>query len=55
MNTTTIKNFLLKYGFMVVLLLIVAIYSLSASSFLTISNWLSMMHAFAPTLIMITG
>jgi ribose/xylose/arabinose/galactoside ABC-type transport system permease subunit len=54
-TTVSFGEFLLHYGFYLVLLFLIIGFSFGAPNFLTADNFLNMLHTLAPTLIMISG
>lgn len=54
-NRVTPVNFLLSYGFVIVLVLMIVLFSVAASSFFTLKNAIFILHAAAPTMILATG
>jgi ribose/xylose/arabinose/galactoside ABC-type transport system permease subunit len=51
----SIGGFFLRFGFIFALLVLMVVFTNSAKNFLTVDNFLNMMHTLAPTLIMISG
>lgn len=50
-----LRSFALRYGFTIVLVAVVAFYSLAAPRFLTATNIISLLHAAAPLLVIASG
>ncbi len=54
-RTTSIRDFLLTYGFVLIMVGVLIFFSLTNQNFLTINNALSIMHTAAPTIILASG
>ncbi|MBK8051421.1 MAG: ABC transporter permease [Anaerolineales bacterium] len=54
-RTFSLRDFLLSYGFLIVLLVVVAIYAVLAPNFLTVANVMSILHSSAPLMVIASG
>ncbi len=54
-RTFSLRDFLLSYGFLLVLIAVVAIYAVLAPNFLTVTNLMGIFHAAAPLMIIASG
>src|SRR5258708_32543582 len=54
-RTTSIRDFLLTYGFVLIMVGVLIFFSLTNQNFLTINNALWIMHTAAPTIILASG
>lgn len=54
-RTVSLRDFLLSYGFLIVLLVVVAIYAVLAPNFLTVANVMSILHSSAPLMVIASG
>jgi len=54
-NLTTLRDFLLRQGFNVVLVVVVVFYALTAPRFFTVANFISLLHAAAPMMVIASG
>lgn len=51
----SLRDFLLSYGFLIVMIAVVAIYAVLAPNFLTVTNLMGILHAAAPLMIIASG
>ena len=51
----SLRDFLLSYGFLIVLIAVVAIFAVLAPNFLTVTNLMGILHAAAPLMIIASG
>lgn len=54
-RTFSVRDFLLSYGFLLVLIAVIAIYAVLAPNFLTVTNLMGIFHAAAPLMIIASG
>lgn len=54
-KNTRVGNYLLSYGFVIVLIAVIIFYTLAAPNFLSVSNIMSILHAAAPLMVIASG
>ena len=50
-----LRDFVLSYGFVMVFVLVIITLSVSTENFLSLSNWMNILHTSAPTIILASG